>query len=309
MSAGDTLQTEIIQPINEDHWRRERAMDLTSTEVAALFGCSPHCTEFELHHRKRNQEVVQLEPNERVKWGTRLQDSIAAGIAEDSGFKIRKMTEYIRAPVHRLGASFDFEIVPSGLLEVKNVDALQFRDGWIVEGDDVEAPPHIEIQIQVQLLLSKKKFGLIGSLIGGNRIVALHRNPDDRMHQAILERAADFWDAVRRGEAPLPDYRRDSWLLAHLHGNVEPGKIYDARGDSDFVEIAAEYRRLGEEIKDADEARAALKMRILERIGDAEKAVFDGGTVSCGRIAETRVEAFDRAAYRGFRVNWKKGTK
>ena len=29
------------------------------------------------------------------------------------------------------------------ILEIKNVDSLAFKEGWIVDGEDVQAPPHI----------------------------------------------------------------------------------------------------------------------------------------------------------------------
>lgn len=298
---------EVLQPLDDQQWREWRAAVVTSTEVAALFDCSPHTTAFALYHRKKNLEVVELEPNERIKWGTRLQDSIAAGMAEDAGFQIRKMTEFIRDTELGMGASFDFEVVPSGLLEVKNVDALQYRDNWIVDGDDIEAPPHIELQVQTQLFLSGKSFGLIGALVGGNSVKTLHRNPDEKIQGAIVEKVQAFWASVRAGEAPVPDYARDAKLLSRLFGEVREGAIYDGRSDSSLHALAEEYRRLGEEGKEVDKARTALKMQMLERVGDAEKAILDGGTISCGRVAETRVEAFDRVSYRNFRVNWKKG--
>lgn len=299
------MNVQMIQPRDEAHWHEMRASVVTSTEVAALFDASPHCTIFELYHRKRDRLVVQAEPNERIRWGQRLQDSIAAGIAEDSGFKIRKMTEFALCEELMLGASFDFEIIDSGLLEVKNVDSLQFRDGWLVTEDDVEAPPHIEIQVQTQLMLSKKGFELIGALVGGNRVQILERRPDPRIQTAILERLDWFRSILRDGTPPVPDYARDAALLSRLHGFAEPGKLHDARGDQTFKELAEEYKALGDAAKHAEEERLALKMRMLERIGDAEKAIFDGGSVSAGIIKGGPV-SYERSDYRGFRVNWKK---
>lgn len=299
---------ETIQPDNVDHWRVLRAKDVTSTTVAALYGCCPHTTEFELWHRVKEQTVIEIEPVERMKWGNRLQDSIAAGIAEDNKFQIRKMTEYLRDPEVGLGASFDFEIVDAGILEVKNVDALQFRDNWIVDGDNVEAPPHIELQVQTQLGLTGKSFALIGALVGGNRVVGIHRRPDPKIYADIRKRVAEFHLSIVKDEPPVPDYARDAALLMQIYGNATPGKVYDARNDSNVRAWCDEYRRLGEENKMADEARTALKMQILAHIGDAEKVVGDGFSITAGIVKGGPV-SYERTDYRNFRINWKKGTK
>src|SRR5687768_166765 len=104
---------ETIEPKNEQHWRELRSQDITSTEVSALFGVSPYTTLFELWHRKRDRTVVDFESTERMKWGNRLQDAVATGIAEDQKWRIRRMTEYMRDPLLKMGASFDFAIEPS----------------------------------------------------------------------------------------------------------------------------------------------------------------------------------------------------
>ena len=141
-----TRQT--ITPRDREHWLSLRAQDLTSTDVAALFGMSPYKTKFELWHEKRSGEPVRIAQNDRMKWGTRLQDSIASGIAHDNGFSVDRFDGYMRIPSERIGSSFDFFMEPNGILEIKNVDALIFRDGWIVENGEIEAPLHIEMQVQ-----------------------------------------------------------------------------------------------------------------------------------------------------------------
>jgi len=63
-------------PVDRNHWLELRRADVTSTEVGALFGISPYMTRFELWHQKRSSGVVDVEPSERMQWGTRLQDAI-----------------------------------------------------------------------------------------------------------------------------------------------------------------------------------------------------------------------------------------
>lgn len=307
------MSIEILQPKDEQDWLTMRKQDVTSTEVAALFGCNPYITEFELWHRKHDNLDVVFEANERMKWGNRLQDSIAAGIAEDQGYTIRRMTEYIRDAELSLGASFDFEYDhkddepdgESGILEIKNVDGLAFRDGWIVEGENVEAPPHIEVQVQVQLYLSQKSHAKIGALIGGNRIVLIYREPDFAVIQEIKERVRKFWLSVMAHEEPKPDFQKDASFISKLYGYAEPGRVLLAEGNVKLLALALQYKEAGDKEKAAKLAKDASKAEILTMIGSAEKVKGQGFSISAGMVGPKHVE-YDAEGYRNWRVNWTK---
>lgn len=310
MSTATAIKRESIKPANQDEWLRLRARDITSTEVAALFGFSPYVTPFELWHRKKESQVVEIEPNERMKWGTRLQNAIAAGIAEDQKWAVCPRLEYERLPDLRLGASFDFTIVgkgsePFGLLEVKNVDALIAREGWIVEDDELEAPPHIELQVQHQLLVSGLSYAYIGALIGGNRTVLIRRQADQDVFDSILNRAEDFWKSVDQGMEPKPDFKKDAAFIVKLYQSVKPGKVVDVSEDKEIAELVAEFKHAKDVRDEAEKAREAVKAQLMVRIGDAEKAIGKGWSISASTIKATHV-AYDRASYRDFRVNFKK---
>jgi len=302
--------SEIFKTTSTEEWQRLRARDITSTESAALFGLSPYVTPFELWHRKRAGEIVELEPNERMKWGTRLQDPIAAGIAEDQGWKIQRRAQYERLPDRRLGASFDFTILGGdggdGLLEVKNVDPLVLRDEWVVDDDEVEAPPHIEMQVQHQLMVSGLRYAYIGALVGGNRAFLIRREPAAEIHESILARAGDFWRSVDAGNPPKPDFSRDADFIARLYRDVRPGRVIDVSGDAEVAELVAGYRQHKAAIDEHEAGRKEIKARLLTKIGDAEKALGKGFSISAGAVKSTRVEAYDRAGYRDFRVTVKK---
>jgi len=294
---------ETIQPTDEKHWLLLRKQDVTSTEVAALFGISPYCTAYELWHRKHDNLEVEFEPNERMKWGTRLQDSIAKGICEDQGWDhVRRMTEYIRDTELRAGASFDFGD-ESSILEIKNVDSLAFRDGWVVEGDNVEAPPHIELQVQQQLMLSGYKRATIGALIGGNRVVLIKREPDPVIVTSIKKRIKEFWESIHADKPPTPDFQRDSDFIGHLYSYAEPGSVFNA--DTRVSRLAALYKDASQEEKAAKLKKEAAKAEILTIIGNAEKVVGPWGSISAGLIGPCHME-YERPGYRNFKVNFKK---
>lgn len=297
---------EIIVPKDRKHWLSLRTQDVTSTETAALFGSSPYSTYFELAHNKRNQTVVEIEANERMAWGSRLEKAIAEGVAEDNSWEIRKASEYIRLPEIKLGASFDYFVDDEGVLEVKNVDALMFKEGWLIdESGNLEAPPHIEFQVQTQLLVSKKKYAYIAALVGGNRIVLIKREPDTLVFEAIKKSVAEFWNKVKSGEPITPDFRVDADFICKIHGFAEPGKVLDATQSADLSGLAAQYKVLGSAIKEMEEKRLAVKAQMLMTIGDAEKVLGDGFSISAGVVGPAHIE-FDREPYRNFRINWKK---
>lgn len=301
--------TETILPENETHWHSLRIRDITSTDVAALFDCSPYLTEYELFIRKRDKMIVSSDPNPRTTWGTRLQESIGRGIAADSGWKIRPMPEYMRDPGRRLGASFDFLIEESefgrGILEVKNVDAMIFRDGWIVDGENIEAPPQMELQLQTQLAVSGLGFGVIGALVGGNSVVKLHRNADPETIAAIHERTSGFWTRVEKNEEPELNLLKNSEFICSLYQSVTDGKVLDFRKDGGIEDLAKEYQRWGAAEKEAYANKQAIKAQLLIGMKDAEKALGNGFSISAGTVAGGPV-SYVREPYRNFRINWKK---
>ena len=89
---------ETINPTDKKHWLECRTKDITSTEIAGLFGFSPYTTEFEIWHTKKAGTIVEIAGNERMKWGTALQDAIAAEIATGtSNILLKYQTDIAKA--------------------------------------------------------------------------------------------------------------------------------------------------------------------------------------------------------------------
>lgn len=300
------MEREKFQPENKSDWLSMRVKDITSTEVSALFGISPYLTEFELWHRKKDNVVVEIDENERMKWGTRLESAIAEGIGADQGWEVTPYKEYVRIPDIRIGSSFDYRASIGGkitLLEIKNVDSLKFKEGWIVEDEHLEAPPHIEMQVQHQMLVDGADTCHIGALVGGNRVILIKRLADQAIHKAILTKVANFWKSIDKNQPPSPDYARDAKFISSLYGYAEPGKVIEA--GSEYDSIVEEYKRATDIAKEAKERCEGLKAQLLTLVGDAEKVMGDTFTISAGMVSEAHVE-YTRKAYRNFRISYKK---
>jgi putative phage-type endonuclease len=320
MTTIITPTVEIIQFTTEQAWLAARQRDVTSTESAALFGMSPYVTHFELWHRKRSGEAPEFKSNERMLWGNRLEAAIAYGIAEEQGWEVKPMKDYWRNPDLRMGSSFDFMITNLGEpahLEIKNVDSLAFKNGWLEHDDgSIEAPEHIEMQVQHQMAVSGFKRSFIGCFVGGNRGVVIERQRDEDVIRAIRAKVADFWRSVDAGDEPNPVMPGDAQAVIRLHQYAEPGKVLDASNDEEIAQLVKDYKHACAQRDNWKDDADVCKAKLIEAIGDAEKVILAGFTISAGMIADTPPTLITqdmvgtsyggRKGYRNLRVNLRK---
>jgi len=317
------MATEIIPYTGQEAWLDARKQDVTSTESAALFSMSPYITHFDLWHRKHSGVVPEFKSNDRMNWGNRLEAAIAYGIAEEQGWKVAPLKEYMRDPDARMGSSFDFVITSLGEpahLEIKNVDYLAFRDGWLEHEDGtIEAPEHIEMQVQHQMAVSGFRQSFIGAFIGGNRGVVIERQRDEDVIAAIRAKVAAFWKTVDAGQEPNPVMPEDADVLIRLNQYARPGKVLSADGDEKLARLLEDYKKAATIEKNAKEDKDVAKATIFKHIGDAEKVLTSAWTVSCAMQAETPATLITddmvgksyggRTGFRNLRINPRKPMK
>lgn len=308
------ITRETIAYATEAEWLAHRAKDVTSTETSALFAASPYCTNYELYHRKTGAlPIDDFVENTRMKWGTRLESAIAYGVAEDLGLVVEPFKTYARIPEIRLGSSFDFKIVGlvdsfsgdeaardmfrqhgPGIMEIKNVDGLQFKRGWTTEESHVEAPPHIEFQVQTQLEVSGLEWSVIAPLVGGNTPVPFLRVRDHEVGAAIRLKVAEFWTFVTSGTPPAPDFTKDGSTIARLHLDND-GSSIDLSDNAHLAALCLAYKAAAADAKSADERKSAAKAEILTIVQAAKSIAADGFKISAGTNKES-YRCYTRAA-------------
>lgn len=319
---------EVIEYKTEEEWLALRLNDLTSTEVAGLFGAGAYegsRTPFELFQIKAGLlQKPEFKGSDRTVWGNRLEAAIAAGIAEDCGVIAVPYKNYVRIPEVRLGASFDWRIVGlaegfkgdqsvrdmfkehgPGNLEVKNIDSLQFKRNWIADGDVIEATPQIEFQTQGQMEVADLGWTLLAPLVGGNTPRPVIRLRDKELGAMIVEKAAELWDRIARGAAPEPDFQKDAGVISSLYA-LNNGTELDMSDNNRLAELCANRKRASDAESAAKDAKDAATAEILTLIGGAKKVkAASGFTISASTVEEKFVEGYLRKAYRSVRVTHK----
>jgi len=282
---------------NKEHWLCLRMHDITSTDCAVLFGLSPYKTIFELWHEKKSKVSVDFIENNRMRWGSRLESVIAEGITSDKNWTVTPMKDYYRDEVNKLGSSFDYKIEnENAILEIKNVDSLVYKNKWT----EFEAPPHIELQLQHQMLVSGLNKAYICAFVGGNSFHVIERESNKDIHKAIIEKATAFWKSIDNNQEPKIDYERDAEFLIALNQLVDPGTLYDGPMDQ-LEKLVIEYKELGLAENKITADKKSLKAQMLEIIGDKEKVKHEKFSISLSNIKEQSYTV-NKKSYRDFRV-------
>lgn len=296
---------------NQEHWHQCRKRNVGASEVAALFGASPYISRFGLWHEKKAETIVKPDDNdnEYTFWGNRLEPVIAYGLAEKQKWNIQKVRRYIeRTDIQGMGTSLDYEIFnhPDGMgcFEIKNLGFQAWRESWLKNEDgSIEAPLHIQLQLQHQLGTTGREWGAIGFLVAGNTggvVVQRRHDPTIRTIELAIEK---FWESIARNQPPEIEDLADIRTLS---------KLFDGQGTAVFPDkLLAE---LVEKWEQATLQRKAAELAEEEAKGDlisllysesAEIGIGGGWQVS---YKEQFVAAHERKDSR-FRVLRKKKLK
>jgi putative phage-type endonuclease len=290
------LNEHLIQ--DKDEWLELRSRNINSTEVAGLFGLSPYITEFELWFHKAEKSSREIEDNERMQWGRMLESVIAQKFADDNGLSgsVHPVDVYLEKPMLRVGSSFDFFVGEDGILEIKNVDGLVFRNNW----EDGRPPIHIQIQVQHQLWVSDRSFAWVVALVGGNRLVSSYIKRNDAMIKKLEIACARFWDSVDNNTPPAPNFEVDSDFIIQQYNQVSDGEVIGSTEEID--DLAQEYMEASRQIKQFEKKKQEAKAKILMLINDAHQVLGNGYKISAGMTKESVVKEYIRKPTRTFRV-------
>lgn len=309
----------ILKFETEKEWLDFKRHNVTSTEVAALFGLSEYKSRLKLWHIKAgNIEEDDLSDNPFVKWGRRLQAVVGAGICEDEGWAGYDLTGFfLHDEAHRIGASMDFKAESddegSGILETKTTSYFGEDSGWEKDRGPVDA----EYQIATQLHLSAKdvpeiRWGRLGVLSGRKETRLYKRVHDPKFGAMLEEEAAKFWRSIKLNEPPAPDYKVDGDLLAKLRGPIREGFVETFNSNNRFGFLFGEWLKLCKDVEHAaPEIDAVMKRKkeiqaeLHHLMGTAEVGII-GDYVISAKIQTVEERIAPEYSFRRFDVKKRK---
>lgn len=277
-----------------------RVPDVTASEYPALHGVhpDPQMTPLRLWTAQRGVEFPKND-SKVMRRGRKFERAAADWVADDNPqWQIEPAGVYVRDSELRLGASPDFFIRGDerglGILEIKTSGRREYESKW----DNGQEPPlAVSLQVAVQMMLCDAAFGVIGVLIVDPYDPDCITLPVPRLaaaEQKIRNTVANFWQLVRDGIEPPPDFGRDTQIIKALHPHEVPGKGLDLTGNNYVVELL-EQRALLKARINADDARCLeIENELRFMLKDAEfatgingwKVTYKTGTRSAYSVPE-----------------------
>lgn len=271
---------------------QERLDWVGASEIAALVDASPFVSRYRLWHVKAgNIPQDDLSRDERVQAGFFLEPSIAAWANHKWGWDLIKSPGYTPHPrIAGMGASLDYVSASTGApVDIKNIDGLIFRDpehGWFFDGEFiVDAPVHYVIQMQAQMACTGARDAWLVPMVAGNHLFRFHIERHDALIARLESEVERFWQSIRDGIPPDPDFSTDGGTIARLTTEAN-GTTLNLAGHPRAASLCSAYlsAHIDETEAKARKAKAAAELRTI--IGPASKAVMPGFSVTLSKPSE-----------------------
>jgi putative phage-type endonuclease len=272
-----------------DEWVQERTRSIGASNVAAMLGVSPWCTELELARIKRGDFIVG--ETRAMERGTRMEPLIRAWAEEDTDCRIYTVPWLMQNPrVPVLTANLDgLGVLDDGrpfVCELKDssygMDVYEHiaREGVPPRESVGSAPYQYWLQVQSQMAIAGVDFALFGVAVGSE----LHTywwNAHPETQQYIEAVAAEWWDRhIVQGIDPQAR-GADIALLRSMcppEEGAEPVDLSDneeALAALDAFEAArAERLALEKDIKEIKERENDARAKLEQMMGDAPVALL-----------------------------------
>lgn len=284
--ARPALKLVSTQDLSRDQWLAVRKGGIGSSDAAAAVGLNPYKSQLELWMEKtgRDGTLPKTDPNDETSpmyWGTLLEPIVAAHYTRRTGNKVRRINAVLQNPsAPWMLANIDREITGAPdvqILECKTAGmngARLWKEG---------VPEYVQLQVHHQLAVTGKQAADVAVLICGQELQVHRIERDEAVIARLIELERDFWAYVEHDEAPSADGTESADMaLRHLfpHDN---GRTLDLSDDLEMGSVFSDLIAIRQVLANNLEKEAQLKQRIQQRIGEASKAVFQGGDVTWKR--------------------------
>jgi len=286
VSRRPALRLVKTKELSREEWLHTRKSGIGSSDAAAAVGLNPYKSQLELWMEKTGRDVNLPKPDPEddtspMYWGTLLEMFVATHYTKKTGKKIRRVNAVLQHPEYSwMLANLDREVTGSEevqILECKTAGmngARLWREG---------VPEYVQLQVMHQLAVTGKAAADVAVLVCGNEFRTYRIERDDTLIARLIELEAQFWQYVETDTAPPADGSDSAATALQALYPRDDGQVLNLSEDVGMGATFADLMSVRASITSQSALESKLKQCIQQRMGDATKAVFEGGEVTWRR--------------------------
>ena len=284
--ARPALKLVKTQALSRDQWLDVRKGGIGSSDAAAAVGLNPYKSQLELWLEKTGQDagLPKTDPNDEsspMYWGTLLEPIVAAHYTKRTGNRVRRVNAVLQHPNEPwMLANIDREVVGMPdvqILECKTAGingARLWKDG---------VPEYVQLQVMHQLAVTGKHAADVAVLLGGQDLQIHRIDRDEALIGQLITLEKQFWAFVETGKAPPVDGSDSADQALRCLYPHDDGQSLDLSDDLVMSAVFSDLLAVRVALAAQSKHEAQLKQTLQQRMGDASKAIFEGGDVTWRR--------------------------
>lgn len=279
-------------------WLITRRGGVGGSDAAAVLGLAPESwgSRYGVWADKTGLiPAVELD-SDPVKWGTRLEEAIGLGFAEDTGIEVMRYRPMLRSKEWPwMMVNLDF-VTKDGLavVEVKNVGHFM-GDEW--ENDQV--PVWYYVQVQHEMAVTGLQAAWIAVLIGGQDPRYIRVERADVFIEDMVAQEKEFWDLVDSMTPPEVDgSKATTKALAAQYPKPVEGSIIEL--DTEAMALLAMRANLKADAKTVGTELVAVENELRAILADAETGTYNGQTVVTYKQVNKKAYEVKASSHRQF---------
>lgn len=286
VSRRPALRLIKTKELSREEWLHARKAGIGSSDAAAAVGMNPYKSQLELWMEKTGRDAGLPKPDPEddtspMYWGTLLEMFVASHYTKKTGNRIRRVNAVLQHPEYSwMLANLDREVTGSAEVQILECKTAGMNGARLwKEG----VPEYVQLQVMHQLAVTGKAAADVAVLVCGNEFRTYRIERDEAMIARLIELEAQFWQYVETDTAPPADGSDSASTALQALYPRDDGQILNLSDDTGMGFIFADLVSVRASIASQSALESKLKQSIQQRMGDASKAVFEGGEVTWRR--------------------------
>ncbi|WP_374253411.1 YqaJ viral recombinase family protein [Acinetobacter brisouii] len=278
--------------LSQAEWLEVRRQGIGSSDCAAACGLNPYMSMLELWMIKTGRIQQNIEDESQghapLYWGKQLEPLVAEYYSLHTQYKVRRVNAVLQHPdpdKHFMLANLDYAVVGNPevqILECKTAGehgAKLWREG---------VPLYVLCQVQHQLAVTGKQAAHVCVLLCGHETKIFKVSRSESVITHIIQAERQFWDCVQQDIPPSVDASASAAkALQLLYPEHVPLSTADLSEDSDANQQFEQLIQIRQQIEKHQEQFDLLKHQLQAKMQDAERAVFQTGSVTWKRSKDS----------------------